>query len=282
MKSDRLADLNGFADNSLKNSLVNKSIVSKGNPMVDNSIHHGLRKSSIEWTEYSWNPMIGCSHASEECRFCYAERLALKMQEDGIPKYVDGFKPKFLPRMLREPTNLLNPTVIFVNSMGDLLHVAFTIEQIKSVIQVIRETPWHVCILLTKRHERLAELDQEIEWPDNLIMGVSIGINSMVKRADYLRQCDAKHKVISVEPLLEDLPDLDLTGIDWVITGGESGVGARPFDPQWAEHVRLLAQKSGTAFFHKQNGGIQKHRTGRKLFGQIYNEYPAVIRNMKR
>jgi len=282
MKSDRLADLNGFADNSLKNSLVNKPIVSKGNPMVDNSIHHGLRKSSIEWTEYSWNPMIGCSHASEECQYCYAEKLALKMQEDGIRKYADGFTPKFLPQMLDAPKNLLNPTVIFVNSMGDLFHKAFTIEQILRVIQVMHETPGHVYICLTKRHERLLELNPDINWPGNLIMGVSIGTNRWVKRADYLRQCNSRHKVISAEPLLEALPDLNLEGIDWVISSGESGSGARPFDPQWAEDIRLLAQKSGTAFFHKQNGGVHKRKTGRKLFGQIYDEYPAVIRNMKR
>jgi protein gp37 len=282
MNSEKFVSLTEAANNALSKPMTNVMQAPKRKAMEDASIRHGLRKTGIEWTDYSWNPMIGCSHASIECAKCYAETLALEMQEQEVQKYRDGFKPKFLPNMLEEPKKLLNPKRIFVNSMGDLLHPAFNLEQVTSVIQVMHDTPWHVYICLTKRHERLLELNKHINWPDNLIMGVSIGINSMVKRADYLRQCDAKHKVISVEPLLEDLPDLDLTGIDWVITGGESGVGARPFDPQWAEHVRLLAQKSGTAFFHKQNGGIQKHRTGRKLFGQIYNEYPAVIRNMKR
>lgn len=249
---------------------------------INNSVKHGLRRTRIEWAECSWNPMIGCSAASTGCMKCYAREIALDLQAQGNKKYAGGFTPTFLPSMLNQPRLLEKPTVIFINSMSDLFHEAYSDEQILSVIGVIADLPQHVGIALTKRHERLLELDQKIAWPDNLIVGVSIENNEWVVRADYLRKTNAKNKAISAEPLLGPLTNLDTAGIGWLISGGESGPGARPFDPQWAEDLRQMCLKTGTAFFHKQNGGEQKHRTGRKLFGKIYDAYPQVIIDMKR
>ena len=239
-----------------------------------------MAKTKIEWADNVWNFCKGCVPISIGCLNCYANELAKSMQLQGVPKYRDGFAPKFFPELLDIPKKNMEPSTWFVNSMSDFFHEAFSIEVILAAVEVMRSTPWHVYIILTKRHERMLELDSLIDWPDNVILGVTIESDRWCMRADYLRKTNAKHWAISAEPLLESLPSLNLTGICWIITGGESGNGARPFDPKWALEIRDLALTFGTAFFHKQNGGVNKYKTGNKLNGQIYLAFPPVIQEL--
>jgi protein gp37 len=239
-----------------------------------------MAKTKIEWAHKVWNFCIGCLAISIGCLKCYAKEIAEAMQKQGVPKYRDGFEPRFFPHLLDIPKNDKEPSTWFVNSMSDFFHEAFTIDMIQAAVEVMRATPWHVYIILTKRHERMLELDSQINWPENVILGVTIESDRWCIRADYLRKTKAKHKVISAEPLLESLPNLNLSGITWIITGGESGKGARPFDPAWALEIRDLALTTGAAFFHKQNGGVNKYKTGNKIDGKTYLEYPQIIQEL--
>ena len=239
-----------------------------------------MAKTNIEWADKVWNFCIGCVAISIGCLKCYAKEIAEALQKQGVPKYKNGFEPRFFPHLLDIPKKDEEPSTWFVNSMSDFFHVAFTIDMIHAAVEAMRATPRHVYIILTKRHERMLELDSQINWPDNVILGVTIESDRWCIRADYLRKTKAKHWVISAEPLLESLPSLNLTGIGWIITGGESGKDARPFDPKWALEIRDLAWASGTAFFHKQNGGVNKYKTGNKIAGQTYLAFPPVIERL--
>ncbi|MGO9109325.1 MAG: DUF5131 family protein [Thermoguttaceae bacterium] len=232
--------------------------------------------SAIEWTESTWNPVTGCTKVSPGCMHCYAERMAKRLQAMGQANYADGFKVRMHDHAVELPLTWKKPKTIFVNSMSDLFHKAVPVEFIQRVFDVMRRANWHQYQLLTKRSERLLELDGKLEWLPNIWMGVSVENQSYTYRIDNLRQTRAQTKFLSLEPLLSPLPDLDLTGIDWAIVGGESGPGARPMKPEWATEIRDQCRKAQVPFFFKQWGGVQKNRTGRELEGRTWDEMPGL------
>lgn len=232
--------------------------------------------SGIEWTESTWNPVTGCSKISPGCKYCYAERLAERLQAMGQPNYKDGFKLTLQPHMLELPLTWRKPQTIFVNSMSDLFHADVPLAYIRRVFDVMVRAPQHRFQVLTKRAERLADAAGELPWPANVWMGVSVESAAYMHRIDRLRRVPAAVRFLSLEPLLGPLAALDLTGIDWVIVGGESGPGARPMDPAWVTDIRDQCERAGTAFFFKQWGGPNKKKTGRLLDGRTYDEMPLA------
>lgn len=230
--------------------------------------------SKIEWTEATWNPVTGCDKVSPGCKNCYAERLALRLQAAGVAQYINGFQLTLHPEALDRPSTWKKPKLIFVNSMSDLFHRDIPTEFIKRVFSVMQASSQHQFQVLTKRAERVAELNDHLIWGDNVWMGVSIESNDYLKRIDYLKRTSAKIKFLSLEPLLGPLPRLDLVGIDWVIVGGESGPHSRPVKPQWVRQIRAQCVAAEVPFFFKQWGGVFKSRTGRTLDGRTWNEMP--------
>jgi protein gp37 len=243
--------------------------------------------SPIEWTEATWNPTTGCDRISKGCDNCYALTLskrlkamgAAKYQTDGDPRTSGpGFGVAIHPDALELPYRWRRPRVVFVNSMSDLFHAKVPIGFVRDVFTVMRETPQHTYQLLTKRSARLRRMADRLEWPSNVWMGVSVEDESQLARVDDLRGVGAAVRFISAEPLLGPLPSLELGGIHWVITGGESGPGARPCDPQWVRGIRDACAAEGVAFFHKQWGGRHPKAGGRELDGRVHNEMPAKAR----
>ncbi len=230
--------------------------------------------SGIEWTEATWNPLTGCTKVSPGCKHCYAERLAKRLKAMGNPKYANGFRLTLHESALDLPLRWTAPRTIFVNSMSDLFHEAVPAEFVHRVFDVMGRAHWHRFQVLTKRPKRLLALDPELAWRPNIWMGVSVENQRYVRRIDLLRQTEAHVKFLSLEPLLGPLPNLNLEGIDWAIVGGESGPGARPMQESWVVEIRDQCQASGVAFFFKQWGGVQKHRTGRLLHGRTWDEMP--------
>ena len=230
--------------------------------------------SSIEWTESTWNPVTGCTKVSPGCAHCYAERMALRLQAMGHPNYVNGFKVTVHEHMLALPLRWKKPQMIFVNSMSDLFHEDVPLEFIQKVFDVMRRASWHIFQVLTKRSQRLLELNPEIDWPPNVWMGVSVENQDYIFRIEHLRQTNAHLKFLSLEPLLGPLPNLDLRGIDWVIVGGESGPGARPIKEEWVIDIRDQCRAANIPFFFKQWGGVRKKRAGRVLQGRTWDEMP--------
>lgn len=233
-------------------------------------------KSTIEWTESTWNPVTGCTKVSPGCKFCYAERMAERLQAMGQANYRDGFRLTLQPQMLELPLKWKRPQAIFVNSMSDLFHKDVPLDYIQRVFDVMRRAHWHRFQVLTKRADRLAELDPFLEWPKNVWMGVSVESSDHMDRIDYLRQTHAVLKFLSLEPLLGPLPGLDLRRIDWAIVGGESGPSARPVEEDWILDIRDQCRSAGVAFFFKQWGGQNKKKTGRLLEGRTWDEMPEV------
>lgn len=232
-------------------------------------------KSTIEWTESTWNPVTGCTKISQGCKHCYAERMAERLQAMGQPNYRNGFEVTLQPRMLELPLKWKRPQRIFVNSMSDLFHEEVPLDYIQQVFDVMRRAHWHRFQILTKRAERLAELDPVLDWPPNVWMGVSVENSDHVDRIECLRSTHARVKFLSLEPLLGPLPDMNLQGIDWAIVGGESGPGARPVEESWILDIRDQCRDAGVAFFFKQWGGHNKKKTGRLLQGRTWDEIPA-------
>ena len=230
--------------------------------------------SSIEWTESTWNPVTGCTKVSPGCKHCYAERLAERLQAMGQRNYRNGFKLTLQPHMLDLPLQWRKPQRIFVNSMSDLFQKEVPPAYILRVFDVMRRAYWHQFQVLTKRADILRELDPVIDWPANVWMGVSVETKAYTWRIDDLRQTHARTKFLSIEPLLGPIADLNLSGIDWVIVGGESGPGARPIQRNWVVDIRRQCRQAGVAFFFKQWGGVNKKKTGRKLDGRTYDEMP--------
>jgi protein gp37 len=231
-------------------------------------------RSSIEWTESTWNPITGCTKISPGCKHCYADRMAKRLQAMGQPKYVNGFQLTLHEQELEKPLAIKKPQIIFVNSMSDLFHKNVPLNFILKIFDTMRQAHWHTFQVLTKRADRLQQLDSKIDWPENVWMGVSVENHDYVHRIDCLRATSAYIKFLSLEPLLGPLSSLDLTGIDWVITGGESGPGARPMAEEWVIDIRDQCIDAGVPFFFKQWGGVNKKRRGRVLKGQVYNEMP--------
>lgn len=230
--------------------------------------------SAIEWTEATWNPVTGCDKISPGCKHCYAERMAKRLQLMGQPNYAGGFKVTLQPHALAIPRGWRRPRTIFVNSMSDLYHKAVPAEFIRRVFDAMNDAPWHQYQVLTKRADRLAELSAGLPWALHIWQGVSVENADYTWRIDRLRETGAHIKFLSIEPLLGPIPNLDLSGIDWVIVGGESGPGARPMDPAWVRDIRDQCIEAHVAFFFKQWGGVNKKRTGRELDGRFWNQMP--------
>lgn len=236
-------------------------------------------KSSIEWTESTWNPVTGCTKISDGCKNCYAEKLAKRLQAMGQANYKNGFKLTLQPKMLEIPLSWKKPQTIFVNSMSDLFHRDVPLDYIQQVFNVMAKADWHNFQVLTKRSERLKELSRELNWKPHIWMGVSVENEKVMHRIDDLRKTDAHIKFLSIEPLLGRLPKLDLTGIDWVIVGGESGSKARPMKEEWVLEIKDQCDAQSVPFFFKQWGGVRKHQTGRTLLGRTWNGMPEKAKN---
>jgi protein gp37 len=234
-------------------------------------------RSGIEWTESTWNPLTGCTKVSPGCKHCYAERMAKRLQAMGQPNYVNGFKLAMHEHVLEKPLEWKSSQTIFVNSMSDLFHKDIPAAFIQRVFDVMRRANWHRFQVLTKRSERLLELNSIIDWPDNVWMGVSVENADYSSRVDHLRETGAKVKFLSLEPLLGPLHHLDLGGISWVIVGGESGPGARKMEEEWVKEIRNQCLSSKVPFFFKQWGGVHKKKAGRELEGRIWDEMPVKI-----
>ena len=234
-----------------------------------------MADSHIEWTDSTWNPVTGCTKISAGCKHCYALRMAKRLQAMGQPNYRNGFDLTMHDHMVDLPKRWKKPKRIFVNSMSDLFHADVPLEFILRVFETMREANWHQYQVLTKRADRLEELNSELPWADQIWMGTSVENDKVRWRIDCLRNTSAAVKFLSLEPLIGALKDLDLTGIDWVIVGGESGAGARPMNPEWARDLRDQCQEQGVAFFFKQWGGVQKSKHGRELDGRTWDEYPV-------
>lgn len=237
--------------------------------------------SKIEWTDATWNPVRGCSKISPGCKHCYAETFAERWRGiEGHP-YEQGFDLRLVPERLLDPLKWVKPRMVFVNSMSDLFQEKVPARFSKDVFDVMRLADWHVYQMLTKRGERMSHVvrkfPKRLQALPNVWLGVSVEDKKYgVPRIEHLRQTPAAVRFLSVEPLLEDLGEIDLAGIDWVIVGGESGPGARPMKPKWAMSVRDQCHAARVPFFFKQWGGVQKSKNGRKLDGRTYDDFPLV------
>ncbi len=235
-------------------------------------------KTPIEWTEATWNPVTGCDKVSPGCAHCYAETFAERFR--GVPghPYEQGFDLKLWPDRLEAPLRWRRPRTIFVNSMSDLFHPGIPVDYLQQVFEVMEAAHWHVFQILTKRHERVAELAPDLPWPSNVWMGVSIENRRFVQRADYLRKVPAAVRFISAEPLLGSLETLQLEGIDWLIAGGESGPHHRPVRVEWLRELRDMCAQTDVAFFFKQWGGRYPKVGGRLLDDKVWSQTPSPDR----
>ncbi len=234
-----------------------------------------MAQSSIEWTEMTWNPTTGCDKISAGCKYCYAEVMTRRLMAMGIEKYKDGFQIRTHVDALNIPYSWKKPKVVFVNSMSDLFHPDVPVEFIKEVFAVMNDNPQHIFQVLTKRADRLFQIHQQLNWTSNIWMGVSVEDERVTHRIDFLQQTNAAIKFLSCEPLIGPLMNLNLTGIDWVIVGGESGRKARPMKEWWVWDIKQQCQEQEVLFFFKQWGGTNKKKAGRELAGNTYNEMPS-------
>ena len=243
-------------------------------------------RSSIEWTEATWNPTTGCDRTSSGCDHCYALTLAARLKAMGQPKYQrdgdlrtsgPGFGVTLHSDTLNLPRSWSAPRTVFVNSMSDLFHSGVPDAYVKEVFEVMEDTPRHTYQVLTKRSKRLAQLADSLCWPENIWMGVSIESKQYTFRAEHLREVDSSVRFLSLEPLLGPISNLDLTGIHWVIVGGESGRGARSVDPAWVLDLRDQCVEANVPFFFKQWGGRTPKAGGRELEGRTWDEMPRLL-----
>lgn len=233
-----------------------------------------MTRTKIEWAGYSWNPVTGCEKYSPGCKNCYAFRIAQRLQGQGQPKYVDGFRVTLHDRLLKEPLRMKKSRSIFVNSMSDLFHRDVPVDFIRKVIDVMHRAFWHRYLVLTKRSERLRDLDSLLDWPFNCRVGVSVENRDYLYRIEDLKKTGVPVKVVCFEPLLGPIPPIDLSGIDWVIAGGESGPCARPMREEWALELRDQCLKQKVPFYFKQWGGPNRNATGRILAGRMWEQRP--------
>ncbi|MCI5217949.1 MAG: phage Gp37/Gp68 family protein [Candidatus Electrothrix sp. LOE2] len=235
-----------------------------------------MKQSKIEWTETTWNPITGCTKVSLGCKNCYAERMAYRLQSMGSPNYKNGFKLTCHESQLHAPLKWKKGKIVFVNSMSDLFHKDVPENFIKRIFETMRMASHHQFQILTKRSERLLELNKTIKWAPNIWMGVSVENADYLYRVDHLRQTGAAIKFLSIEPLLGPLSDLNLESIDWVIVGGESGPHARPIQEEWVEAIKKQCIEKAVPFFFKQWGGVNKKKTGRTLKGEVWSQMPDI------
>ena len=257
--------------------------------------------STIEWTESTWNPVLGCRKVSAGCKNCYAERMAKRLaamaSADGAAGRNPGRKAGYLKVINRfgrwngdvyldygaldDPLMWRSPRTVFVNSMSDLFHDDVPLEFIQRAFDVMVGCPRHTFQILTKRPERVQELSGQLNWANNIWMGTSVEDAKVTSRIRHLQCTGAKVKFLSVEPLLGPIPRLPLAGIDWVIVGGESGPGARPMKPEWVHQIRDRCITRGVAFFFKQWGGVNKKKAGRLVDGRTWDEMPLGPSNRR-
>jgi protein gp37 len=233
-------------------------------------------KSSIEWTDATWNPVTGCTKVSPGCKHCYAERLARRLHAMGNPRYRNGFEITLHPDQIELPLKWRQPRKIFVNSMSDLFHEDVPDAFIERVFETMAKAPWHVFQILTKRAERLAEMATKLRWPRNVWQGVSTESEEYVYRIRLLRLVPAATRFVSVEPMLGRIKKLPLRGIHWVIVGGESGPNFRRIDPAWVQEVRDQCLSASVPFFFKQWGGLRPKSGGRTLGGRTWDQSPRA------
>lgn len=245
--------------------------------------------TGIEWTDATWNPMTGCTKISTGCDHCYAAVIAQTKTRDNYLKRVpvrdtpdnraDPFAPRFWEERLEAPLSWRKPRRVFVNSMSDVFHAHFSLAQIQRLFDVMNRAHWHQFQVLTKRPERALRYADRLEWSPNIWIGTSVEDMRVAHRVDSLRAItDASVRFISAEPLLGPLDALDLTNIQWVIGGGESGIGYRKCDPAWATGLRKLCKREKIAFFWKQWGGRTPKAGGRTLDGREWNQYPVRLK----
>jgi protein gp37 len=235
--------------------------------------------SHIEWTDATWNPVRGCTKISPGCKHCYAETFAERFRGVKGHPYEQGFDLRLVPEKLTEPFSWRSSKLVFVNSMSDLFQPGVPDEYVSAVAQVMVTANWHTYQVLTKRSETLRDLlTTKLKFAaksEHIWWGVSVEDRKYgLPRIDHLRQAPAKVRFLSVEPLLEDLGPIDLSGISWVIVGGESGPGARPMKREWVVSIRRRCREQRVPFFFKQWGGVRKAKNGRLLDGRTYDEYP--------
>ena len=242
-------------------------------------------KTTIEWTERTWNPPTGCTKISSGCQNCYAEVMARRLKAMGVKGYENGFSLTLQPHRLDEPLRRRKPTVYFVNSMSDLFHEDIPEDYIWKVFEVIENSQQHTFQILTKRAERMVHLLNQHKVPSNAWIGVTVEDKKHgVPRIDKLRQVNTAIRFLSIEPLLEGLGDLDLEKIDWVIVGGESGPKARPMKPEWVKSIKKQCENLNISFFFKQWGGWgpdgkkrAKKKNGRTLSGRTWDNMPDLF-----
>lgn len=243
-----------------------------------------MSESAIEWTEHTWNPVTGCAKVSPGCKHCYAETMARRLQAMGAQGYENGFKLALHENRLGQPLARTKPTVYFVNSMSDLFHEEVPDSFLDRVFSVVDDTPRHTYQILTKRADRLPHYFARRDCPRNVWLGVSVEDKRYgVPRIEHLRKVDARVRFLSIEPLLEDLGNIDLRGVHWVICGGESGHGARPMQRAWAMSLQQQCEAAAVPFFFKQWGawgpdGLRrsKRANGRLLLGRTWDQFPAA------
>ena len=230
--------------------------------------------SKIEWTDATWNPVTGCNKVSPGCKLCYAERMSRRLKATGMSKYRNGFEVTWHPDALEIPLRWRKPRSIFVNSMSDLFHHQVPDQFVHDVFSVMDQANWHWYQVLTKRPERVSDLNDQLPWRPQTWLGVSVESDRYLNRIDLLRESGAETKFLSLEPLLGPLTSVNLDGIDWVIVGGESGPGARPMKAEWVREIRDQCLEAGVPFYFKQWGGVFKRRHGRELDGRTWDEMP--------
>ena len=235
-------------------------------------------KSAIEWTESTWNPLTGCTKISPGCANCYAERMSKRLKAMGQQNYRNGFKLTMHDHVLETPLQWKTSQMIFVNSMSDLFHKEVPLDFIIKVFSIMNKASWHTFQVLTKRSERLVEINDRLTWSPNIWMGVSVENEDYKFRISDLKKTSAKIKFVSFEPLLGQISNLNLNHIDWVIVGGESGPGARLMESSWVEGIKNQCKENSVPFFFKQWGGVNKKKSGRILQGRTWDELPNTLR----
>lgn len=241
------------------------------------------QRTKIEWTDATWNPIRGCSKISPGCKFCYAERFAERFRGVTGHPFENGFDLRLVPEKITEPLRWVSPRSVFVNSMSDLFHDRIPLDYIRAVASVMLRAPWHTFQVLTKRAYRMRELLcgplGEAAAARHIWWGVSVENRKHgFPRIEQLRSAPAKIRFLSIEPLLEDLGEIPLQDIAWVIVGGESGPRSRPMKTEWVLSIRDQCSTAGVPFFFKQWGGVRKRRAGRTLEGRIHDELPDRVR----